>query len=128
MTVGFFCLYFPNRNAQNLRRIKQRKGFCFFQASSDNKNDQDDGRITPYTFQDFRTEVQLPQQNTPVEACVPICKPFQKKSEKYPPQGIQGLNRRFQRKCFSSYAMHPYAQNLRRIKQRKEALLHSGNE
>ena len=94
MTVGFFCLYFPNRNAQNLRRIKQRKGFCFFQASSDNKNDQDDGRITPYTFQDFRTEVQLPQQNTPVEACVPICKPFQKKSEKYPPQGIRGLKSR----------------------------------
>ena len=89
---------FTDRNAQNLRRIKQRKGFCFFQASSDNKNDQDDGRITPYTFQDFRTEVQLPQQNTPVEACVPICKPFQKKSEKVPASGHSGLKSKISEK------------------------------
>ena len=98
---------FTDRNAQNLRRIKQRKGFCFFQTSSDNKNHQDDGRITPYTFQDFRTEVQLPQQNTPVEACVPICAILSKKSEKYPHQGIWGLNRRFQRKCFSNRDIPP---------------------
>ena len=28
---GFFYLSFPIRDAQNLRRIKQRKGRCFFQ-------------------------------------------------------------------------------------------------
>ena len=40
MTVGFFCLYFPNRNAQNLRRIKQRKGLRFIQAISADKDDE----------------------------------------------------------------------------------------
>ena len=34
---------FPHdRNAQNLRRIKQRKGRCFILASSDDVDDQDD--------------------------------------------------------------------------------------
>ena len=34
---------FPHdRNAQNLRRIKQRKGLCFILASSDDKDDKDD--------------------------------------------------------------------------------------
>ena len=42
---------------QNLRRIKQRKGLCFIQASSDDKDDKDDDLITPYTFQDFRLTV-----------------------------------------------------------------------
>ena len=52
-----FPLSFPNSNAQNLRRIKQRKGLCFVQASSDDRDDQDDDFVTPYTFQDFRTQV-----------------------------------------------------------------------
>ena len=44
---------FPHdRNAQNLRRIKQRKGRCFFQASSDDEDDKDDDLIEPYTFHD----------------------------------------------------------------------------
>ena len=33
----------------------------------------------------------------PVKACMPICEPFPEKSEKYQPQGIQGLNRRFEK-------------------------------
>ena len=37
---------------------------------------------------------------------MPICEPFPKKSEKYQPQGILGLNRGFRRECFSNYAMH----------------------
>ena len=65
---------------------KQRKG-CFIQESSDDEDDKDDDLITPYTYQDFRTQVYSPQQNAPVEACVPICEPFPKKSEKYPSQG-----------------------------------------
>ena len=42
---------FPHdRNAQNLRRIKQRKGLCFILASSDDGDDQDDdhdSRVSP---------------------------------------------------------------------------------
>ena len=34
----FFC----DRDAQKLRRIKQRKGGCFFQVSSDDEDDRDD--------------------------------------------------------------------------------------
>ena len=37
-----YALSFPNCNAQNLRRIKQRKGHCFIQAMSDAVDDQDD--------------------------------------------------------------------------------------
>ena len=34
---------FPHdRNTQNLRRIKQRKGLCFILVSSDDRNDKDD--------------------------------------------------------------------------------------
>ena len=33
---------FRDRDAQNLRRIKQRKGHCFIQASSDDEDDKDD--------------------------------------------------------------------------------------
>ena len=36
----------PDFNAQNLRRIKQRKGGCFIQASSDDEDDQVDDLIT----------------------------------------------------------------------------------
>ena len=56
MTASF-TLSFPNRNAQNLSRIKQRKEPCFIQTLSDNVDDQDDDLITPYTFQVFRTQV-----------------------------------------------------------------------
>ena len=54
---GFFCLSFPNRDVQNLRRIKQRKRLCFILASSDDMDDKDDDFITPYTFQDFHPQV-----------------------------------------------------------------------
>ena len=33
---------FTDWNAQNLRRIKQRKGGCFIQVSSDDEDDKDD--------------------------------------------------------------------------------------
>ena len=39
-SLGCFILW-----VQNLRRIKQRKGLCFIQASSDDEDDQDDGRL-----------------------------------------------------------------------------------
>ena len=42
----------PNFTAQNLRRIKQRKGLCFIQALSNDVDDQDDDLIAPYTFHD----------------------------------------------------------------------------
>ena len=111
---------FTDRNAQNLRRIKQRKGHCFFQISSDDVDDKDDDLITPYTYQEipFPSVSTTPEQ-PPVEACVPICAILSKKSEKYPPQGIHGLNRRFQRECFSKPCYTALAQKLRRIKQRK---------
>ena len=54
---GFFCLNFPNRNAQNLRRIKQRKGSCFIQASNDDRDDKDDDLIAPIAFQISHTRV-----------------------------------------------------------------------
>ena len=41
---------FSGRNAQNLRRIKQRKGHCFIQALSDDEDDNDDDLITPKDF------------------------------------------------------------------------------
>ena len=50
--------------------------------------------------------------------CDDMCDSF-KEIGKYPPQDIQGLNRRFQRNTFPNHATPPYAQNLRRIKQRK---------
>ena len=65
---------------------------------SDDVDDKDDDLITPYTYQDFRTQVYSPQQNTPVEACVPICKPFQKKSEKVPASGHSGLKSKISEK------------------------------
>ena len=78
----------------------KEKGIGFTQADSADEDDKDDELITPYSFQDFRTQVYSPQQNAPVEACVPICEPFPKESEKYQPQNIRGLIQRFQRKCF----------------------------
>ena len=33
---------FRDRDAQNLHRIKQRKGHCFIQASSADEDDKDD--------------------------------------------------------------------------------------
>ena len=55
----------------------------------------------------------------PVEACLPICAILSMKSQKYPPQGIQGLNRGFRREIFSNFDAPFNAQKLRRIKQRK---------
>ena len=49
--------FFSDRNAQNLRRIKQRKGLCFIQESGGDVDDQGDNWITPYTFQVFRSQV-----------------------------------------------------------------------
>ena len=38
---------FPHdRNAQNLRRIKQRKEHYFIQAMGDDEDDQDDGKMS----------------------------------------------------------------------------------
>ena len=39
-----------DRDVQNLRRIKQRKGLCFVQTSNDDRNDQDDDFIAPIAF------------------------------------------------------------------------------
>ena len=75
----------------------------------------------PVTIRTIRTMVGLPpipfkisvrkcnyhSRTPPVEACVPICAILSKKSEKYPHQGIWGLNRRFQRKCFSNRDIPP---------------------
>ena len=94
-TVGFSLI----RMFKNCTALIKEKDIGFIRASSDDEDDQDDDFITPYTYQDFRTQVYSPQQNAPVEACVPICEPFPKKSEKYQPQNIRGLNQRFQRKC-----------------------------
>ena len=49
---------FPNRDVQNLRRIKQRKGLCFIiHALSNDVDDQDDDLIAANSFQDFRPKV-----------------------------------------------------------------------
>ena len=75
----------------------------------------------PVTIRTIRTMVGLPpipfkisvrkcnyhSRTPPVEACVPICAILSKKSEKYPHQGIWGLNRRFQQKCFSNRDIPP---------------------
>ena len=80
-----YALSFPNCNAQNLRRIKQRKGHCFIQALSDDENDKDDDFITPYTFQNFRP----PSVSTTSEhPCWSLCADlwaFSKEIGKYPP-------------------------------------------
>ena len=89
--------YFHDGNAQNLSRIKQRKEHCFTQAMSADENDQDDDLIAPIAFQDYRPQVYPSKAIPPVEACVPICAILSKKSEKYQPQDIQGLNRRFEK-------------------------------
>ena len=84
----------------------KEKDIGFIRAFCDDVDDKDDDLITPYTYQEipFPSVSTTPEQ-PPVEACVPICAILSKKSEKYPPQGIQGLNRRFQRKCFSNCEM-----------------------
>ena len=48
---------FPNRDVQNLRRIKQRKGLCFVQTSNDDRDDKDDDLIAPIAFQISHTRV-----------------------------------------------------------------------
>ena len=98
-----------DRDAQNLSRIKQRKQkrtFASLRHRVMNEDDKDDDLITPYTYQEipFPSVSTTPEQ-PPVDACVPICAILSKKSEKYPPQGIQGLNWRFQRNCFSNCEM-----------------------
>ena len=100
-TVGFSLI----RMFKNCTALIKEKDIGFIRASSDDEDDQDDDFITPYTYHDFRTQVYSPQQNAPVEACVPIWEPFPKKSEKYQPQNIRGLNQRFQRKCFPNHDM-----------------------
>ena len=37
--------------------LNKEKGHCLIQASSDDEDDKDDDFITPYTFQDFRSQV-----------------------------------------------------------------------
>ena len=85
LSINLF--YNPFVYGKILRRINQRKELCSIQIFSDDEDDQDDDSITPYTYHDFCTQVYSPQQDAPVEACVPICEPFPKKSEKYPSQG-----------------------------------------
>ena len=46
--LGLFVIL----RAQNLSRIKQRKGLVCIQAYSDDVDDQDDDLIAPYTFHD----------------------------------------------------------------------------
>ena len=68
---GFFCLSFPNRNAQNLRCIKQRKGLCFIQPSSDDEDDQDENRIAPIAIKISVLKCNHPKQ---VHLLQPVCR------------------------------------------------------
>ena len=88
--------FFPYRNAQNLRRIKQRKGNRFIQEPSHDEDDRGN-RCISLTSPHFNYPSEHTHQTPPVEACMPMCEPFPKKSEKYQPNGIHGLNRRFER-------------------------------
>ena len=68
---GFFCLSFPNRNAQNLHRIKQRKGHCFIQESSDDKDDQDDDLIASIAIKISDLKCNCPKQAPLLK---PVCR------------------------------------------------------
>ena len=57
-----YALSFPNCNAQNLRRIKQRKGHCFIQESSDDKDDQDDDLIASIAIKISDLKCNCPKQ------------------------------------------------------------------
>ena len=83
-------MIFTDRNAQNLRRINQRKGLCFIQVVSDDEDDQDENRIAPIAIKISLLKCNHPKQ---VHLLKPVCRfvsLFSKKSEKYPPQCIQG--------------------------------------
>ena len=54
--------------------------------------------LRPLPFKISVPKRRSPQRNTPVEACVPICKPFQKKSEKVPASGHSGLKSKISEK------------------------------
>ena len=86
-TVGFSLI----RMFKNCTALIKEKDIGFIRASSDDEDDQDDDFITPYTYHDFRTQVYSPQQNAPVEACVPICAILSKKSEKVHASGHSRL-------------------------------------
>ena len=50
----FFSKYATPPYAQKLRCIKQRKGLCFIQASSDDEDDKDDDMIFSYSWLPYR--------------------------------------------------------------------------
>ena len=62
---------FTDRNAQNLRRIKQRKGLCFVQTSNDDRDDKDDDLIAPIAF-----DIAVPKcnQQKQVHLLKPVCR------------------------------------------------------
>ena len=66
-TAGFFI----NRGAQNLRRIKQRKGNCLIQSSSDDEDDKDDDLITPIAIKISVLKCNHPKQVHPLK---PVCR------------------------------------------------------
>ena len=70
-TMNMTAFFIHDRDEQNLCRIKQRKGHCFFQISSDDVDDKDDDLITPYTFQDFHSKCNH-QKQTPL--LKPVCR------------------------------------------------------
>ena len=59
------------RNAQNLRRIKQRKGLCFIQVVSDDEDDQDENRIAPIAIKISVLKCNHPKQ---VHLLKPVCR------------------------------------------------------
>ena len=61
---------FTDRNAQNLRRIKQRKGLCFIQVVSDDEDDQDENRIAPIAIKISVLKCNHPKQ---VHLLKPVC-------------------------------------------------------
>ena len=100
-TIDEFSL---DLDAQNLRRIKQRKELCFIQAliqtSSDDENDKDDkddDLITPIPF-----KISIPkcnhQKQTPL--LKPVCQfeRFFSKKRKVPVSGHSGLKSKISEK------------------------------
>ena len=89
--------FFHDRMHNICVALNKEKGLAAFRHTVTMGDDQDDDFITPYTLQEFLPKCNHHSRSNPVFACVPICEPSPKKSEKYQPHGIWGLNRQFER-------------------------------
>ena len=79
----------------------KEKGVDFTQTSSDDEDDKDDDLITPFTFQDFRSQKAVTTAEHPCwSLCADLCDSL-KEIRKVPTSGYSGLKSEISEKCFS---------------------------